>query len=118
MERKLGTFGLADFFFQRKRKKPVVLDGINSMFNWAHIEKLLRKKLGRSDEPTSGASCYPALLMFNVLLLQAMYNLSFSGLCRPLASWSEAPKFWGAVLCVYLCMLDFVGRGHPIIFDT
>ena len=60
MERNLGTFGLADFFAQRRRKKPVALDAINAMISWGRIEKLLRKKFGRSDEPKGGASNYPA----------------------------------------------------------
>ena len=98
MERKLGTFGLADFFSQRRRKKPVALDGINSMVNWARIEKLLRKKLGRSEEPASGASCYPALLMFKVLLLQAMYNLSDEATEEALTDRASFARFVGISL--------------------
>ena len=98
MERKLGTFGLADFFSQRKRKKPMVLDGINAMINWTRIEKLLRKKLGRSEEPTTGASCYPALLMFKILLLQAMYNLSDEATEEALTDRASFARFAGISL--------------------
>ena len=98
MERNLGTFGLADFFSQRKRKKPMALDGINAMINWTRIEKLLRKKLGRSDESKGGASSYPALLMFKVLLLQAMYNLSDEATEEALTDRASFARFAGLSL--------------------
>ena len=98
MERELGTFGLADFFAQRRRKKPMALDGINAMINWGRIEKLLRKRLGRSDEPKGGASNYPPLLMFKVLLLQAMYNLSDEATEEALTDRASFARFTGISL--------------------
>ena len=56
MERKLGTFGLADFMAAQRRARPNFLDAIDSMLKWQRIEKLLRKKLGRSEENAGGKS--------------------------------------------------------------
>ncbi len=76
MERKIGTFGLADFFTEQRRKRPNFLDAVDSMLKWGRIEKLLKKKLGRSEENAAGVKAYPALVMFKVLLLQSWFNLS------------------------------------------
>ena len=76
MERKLGTFGLADFMAAQRRARPNFLDAIDSMLKWQRIEKLLRKKLGRSEENAVGVKAYPSLVMFKVLLLQSWFNLS------------------------------------------
>ena len=71
MERKIGTFGIADFFAEQRRKRPNFLDAVSAMIQWERIEKLLRKKLGRSEENAVGVKAYPALVMFKVLLLQS-----------------------------------------------
>lgn len=76
MERTIGTFGLADFFADQRRRRPNFLDAINAMLKWQRIEKLLRKKLGRSEENAVGVKAYPAIVMFKVLLLQSWFNLS------------------------------------------
>lgn len=76
MERKIGTFGIADFFAEQRRKRPNFLDAVETMLHWSRIEKLLRKKLGRSEENAVGVKAYPALVMFKVLLLQSWFNLS------------------------------------------
>ena len=76
MERKLGTFGPADFMAAQRRARPNFLDAIDSMLKWQRIEKLLRKKLGRSEENAVGVKAYPSLVMFKVLLLQSWFNLS------------------------------------------
>ena len=76
MERKIGTFGLADFFAAQRRKRPNFLDAVDTMLKWDRIEKLLRKKLGRAEENAVGVKAYPALVMFKVLLLQSWFNLS------------------------------------------
>ena len=50
MERKLGIFGLADFFAQRRRKKPAALDGINAMMNWGALRNcFVRNSTGRMN---------------------------------------------------------------------
>jgi IS5 family transposase len=76
MERRMGMNSLADYAVSRTRNKATFLDGIEAMMQWQPIEKLLKKGLGRQDEPHRGAKSYPALLMFKVLLLQSWYELS------------------------------------------
>ena len=34
MERKLGSYGFADFYVERKRKRPNVLDAIAGLLSW------------------------------------------------------------------------------------
>jgi hypothetical protein len=50
MERKLGTFGLADFYIGQKRVRPNFLDAVSVLITWGRIENLLKKKLRRMDE--------------------------------------------------------------------
>ena len=76
MERRLGTFGLADFYAAQKRNRPNFLDAVSVLIKWEPVEKILKKKLGRKDENAVGVKAYPALVMFKVLLLQAWHNLS------------------------------------------
>jgi hypothetical protein len=66
MERKIGTFGLADFYAGQRRNRPNFLDAVSELIRWAPIEKLLRKKLRRKDENAVGVKAYPALVMFKV----------------------------------------------------
>ena len=75
MERTTGLFGLADFVV-RKRTTVTFLDGVQAMLNWRPIEKLLQRKLDRTNKVTPGVKAYPALLMFKILLLQQWYGLS------------------------------------------
>ena len=76
MERKIGAFGIADFVAEQRRKRPNFLDAVSAMIQWERIEKLLRKKLGRSEENAVGVKAYPTLVMFKVLLLQSWFTLS------------------------------------------
>ena len=77
MERKLGHFGLADFYAEkRSRKHPSFLDAVGQMLDWSRIEHKLKKKLRRSEENCAGVKAYPALCMFKILLLQSWYELS------------------------------------------
>ena len=76
MERELGTFGLADFYVGQKRKRPNFLDSVSGLISWIKIERLLKKKLHRSEKNAVGVKAYPALVMFKVLLLQSWHNLS------------------------------------------
>lgn len=75
MERKVGAFGIADFFAEQRRK-PNFLDEVAVMIRWKPIEKILHKKLKRNENNPVGVKAYPALVMFKVLLLQSWYNLS------------------------------------------
>ena len=65
MERKLGHFGLADFYAEKRRRHPSFLAAVDKLLNWGCVERLLRKKLGRSEENCAGVKAYPALCMFN-----------------------------------------------------
>jgi len=77
MERKLGHFGLADLYAERRyRKHPSFLDAVEQLLDWSRIERKLKKKLRRSEENCAGVKAYPALCMFKVLLLQSWYELS------------------------------------------
>ena len=77
MERKMGHFGLADLFAERRhRRHPNFLDAVDELLDWSKLERKLKKKLRRSEENCAGVKAYPALCMFKILLLQAWYGLS------------------------------------------
>lgn len=77
MERKIGHFGLADFYAERRhRKHTSFLDAVEQLLDWSRIERKLKKKLRRSEENCAGVKPYPALCMFKTLLLQSWYDLS------------------------------------------
>lgn len=76
MEREVGTFGIADFFAEQRRKRPNFLDAVNGMVQWKPIEKILHKKLKRNVVNAVGVKAYPALVMFKILLLQSWFTLS------------------------------------------
>jgi len=77
MERKMGHFGLADFYAEKRyRKRPGFLDAVEQLLDWTRIERRLKKKLGRSEENCAGVKAYPSLCMFKILLLQSWYELS------------------------------------------
>ena len=42
MERKLGTFGIADLVVKQSRGQATFLDGIESMIDWKPIDALLQ----------------------------------------------------------------------------
>lgn len=52
------------------------LEKLNSIIPWAVFEKPLAKALKRSDDSKGGRPPFPAVLMFKILVLQALYNLS------------------------------------------
>lgn len=52
------------------------LEKLNSIIPWAVFEKPLAKALKRSDGSKGGRPPFPAVLMFKILALQALYNLS------------------------------------------
>jgi IS5 family transposase len=76
MERKMGHFGLADLFAEKRRRHPNFLDAVDTLLNWCKLERKLQKKLGRSEYNCVGVKAYPALCMFKILLLQSWYDLS------------------------------------------
>ena len=52
------------------------LEKLNSIIPWAVFAKPLAKALKRSDGSKGGRPPFPAVLMFKILVLQALYNLS------------------------------------------
>jgi len=77
MERKLGHFGLADYYAEKRHSKhPCFLDAVEQLLDWSRIEDKLKKKLRRSEKNCAGVKAYPALCMFKILLLQSWYELS------------------------------------------
>jgi len=52
------------------------LEKLNTIIPWAVFEKPLAKALKRSDGSKGGRPQFPAVLMFEILVLQALYNLS------------------------------------------
>lgn len=52
------------------------MEKLNAIIPWAVFEKPLAKALKRSDGLKGGRPPFPAVMMFKVLVLQALYNLS------------------------------------------
>jgi IS5 family transposase len=52
------------------------LENLNGIIPWPVFEKPLAKALKRSDGSKGGCPPFPAVLMFKILVLQALYNLS------------------------------------------
>src|SRR5690606_10080559 len=52
------------------------LEKLNAIIPWPVFEKPLAKALKRSDGSKGGRPPFPAVMMFKVLVLQALYNLS------------------------------------------
>jgi IS5 family transposase len=99
MERKLGHFGLADFYAERRhRRRPNFLDAVDTLVNWSRVERKLRKKLGRSEENCAGVKAYPALCMFKILLLQSWYELSDQAMEEALSDRYSFSRFVGISL--------------------
>ena len=98
MERKLGHFGLADFFAEKRRRHANFLDSINELLDWSVLERKLHKKLGRSNKISVGVKAYPALCMFKILLLQSWYELSDLGMEESLCDRYSFSRFVGISL--------------------
>lgn len=52
------------------------LEKLNAIIPWPVFEKPLAKSLKRSDGSKGGRPAFPSVLMFKILVLQALYNLS------------------------------------------
>ena len=98
MERKLGQFGLADFFAEKRRRNPNFLDAVNEVLNWSKLEQKLHKKLERSNHNSVGVKAYPALSMFKILLLQSWYGLSDLSMEESLCDRYSFSRFVGICL--------------------
>ena len=71
----------AGFFDLKERQKKLVatrdfLDRVNRFAQWETFRPLLDKALKRSSREKGGRPPFDAVLMFKVLVLQALYNLS------------------------------------------
>jgi len=86
--------GFLDLAVSRLKKVRTFLDEVDRIIDWAPIEKLLKRKLGRNRDAV-GNPAYPALGMFKVLLLQRWYNLSDRGIEEALADRISFRRFAG-----------------------
>ena len=62
--------------YQRLSAVGDPLEKLNSLIPWPVFEKPLAKALKRSDGSKGGRPPFPAVLMFKILVLQALYSLS------------------------------------------
>nr|WP_319518527.1 transposase [uncultured Martelella sp.] len=79
MERTVrGQLGFLDLDERYARLSAVgdPLEKLNDIIPWPVFEKPLAKALKRSDGSKGGHSPFPAVMMFKILVLQAIYNLS------------------------------------------
>jgi transposase, IS4 family len=70
------AFGILDERYERLSAVGDPLEKLNSIIPWSVFEKPLAKALKRSDGSKGGRPPFPAVLMFKILVLQALYNLS------------------------------------------
>ncbi|WP_440595534.1 transposase [Agrobacterium radiobacter] len=62
--------------YQRLTAVGNPLEKRNAIIPWPVFEKPLTKALKRSDGSKGGRPPFPSVLMFKILVLQALYNLS------------------------------------------
>lgn len=70
-----GLFDLNERLEKLARTRDF-LEKVNGFVNWEGFRGLIEKALKRSDREAGGRPPYDAILMFKVLVLQALYNLS------------------------------------------
>ena len=70
-----GFFDL-DERYERLSAVGDPLEKLNAVIPWPVFAKPLAKALKRSDGSKGGRPPFPAVLMFKILVLQALYNLS------------------------------------------
>lgn len=71
----LGFFDLTHRYDALTRKGDP-LDQLAQHIPWPRFRKTLEKYLSRSKRPKVGRPPFDAILMFKILVLQALYNLS------------------------------------------
>jgi transposase, IS5 family len=76
MMREQPGFWDLDERYQRLSAVGDPLEKLNAIIPWPVFEKPLAKALKRSDGSKGGRPPFPAVLMFKILVLQALYNLS------------------------------------------
>lgn len=62
--------------YQRLSAVGDPLERLNAIIPWPVFEKPLAKAVKRSDGAKGGRPAFPSVLMFKILVLQALYNLS------------------------------------------
>ncbi len=65
-----------DDLYERLSAVGDPLEKLNAIIPWNVFEKPLAKALKRSDGSKGGRPPFPAVMMFKILVLQALYNLS------------------------------------------
>ena len=71
----LSFFDLTDRYAALTQKGDP-LEHLAQHIPWARFRKALEKSLHRSTRPKGGRPPFDAILMFKVLVVQALYNLS------------------------------------------
>lgn len=70
-----GFFDIQDRYEALSRKGDP-LEGLRTMIPWENFRKPLKKTLERKDRSAGGRPPFDDVLMFKILVLQALYNLS------------------------------------------
>ena len=76
-------------------QKPDPLARLNSIVDWQIFLPIIEKALGRENSASAGRKPYSPLLMFKILILQSLYNLSDEGVERELLKDLLARRFVG-----------------------
>src|SRR5271156_2463094 len=75
MTKQSGFFDMQNRF-EKISKIKNSLEKLNQYINWEIFRPILDSALGRSNSEKGGRPAYDAILMFKILVLQALYNLS------------------------------------------
>ena len=75
MSGQMGFFDIQDRYEALSRAGDP-LEGLRTMVPWESFRKVLKKTLDRKDRSAGGRPPFDDVLMFKVLVLQALYNLS------------------------------------------
>ena len=71
----LGLFDQQEILHRRDAKGDI-LARLSSVVEWTSFEPIIRKALSKERRSPAGRKSYPPLLMFKVLILQSLYNMS------------------------------------------
>ena len=71
----LGLFDQQEILHRRDAKGDI-LARLSSVVEWTSFEPIIKKALSKERRSPAGRKSYPPLLMFKVLILQSLYNMS------------------------------------------
>jgi transposase len=93
--------GLFDFSEQQKKllKTRDFLERVSLLVAWETFRPVLDKALERKNHDKGGRPAYDAVLMFKVLVLQALYNLSDEQTEYQILDRMSFTRFLGLELC-------------------